>query len=730
VNVAARQRAVNFGLLFVAALLVLVALVTRGSVTSGELAARPNNVLAAWRQDDVSRLVIERGGKQIELERDAGDGAGESDWQLRKPIRERAEPHAVHQVLGALELMTWLRRFDAGEVKRQAFGFDAPELVVRLDMGSISYRLVVGKAAGDARYVEIGGDGIPERGAGLVAKDRIEELGVALDDLRSRSLVPYATTELSGIGVERSDDAYALRRTSYGAWQFRERHAGLRVSRRHAERMLSVLLAARAERFVEVRHAESSLAAAGAIRLTLTPDDASAPPAKLELGPECPEGEGLSLALRRAPDPVACCVPRTLFDAFSVPSTELVDTTAFFAEAAEVERLTAIDGADRMELVRVEQRFELRAPVAGKVELDAGNRRLEAMVSAQGELVAPPPGAFPEQRRVTIQAVSPLGVEAFEETLAIGPRQPNGDVLMRRKADGAVLALDPDVARLFRPDSTLLRSLNVLDVDRPDVAAVEVRAGDFHQRVERGENGTYRLTIPEGFEPDASASGALLDSVRALRAVRWIADRDDGSFGLEQPRIVVTLSLRDGDAGTRRHELRIGKTRGGATFATRGGDGAVFALDSATLETLQTWVVDRSLFMLETSAVKRLVLERGGERVVLERRAGRLAQSAGRPELSDGQIDAVASALDGLRAEAAIHLGPPAPTEGFADPTLRVDATLELPNGGERRVTYRVGAGDAWRNLSVYYVRRDDRPATYVIARALLAPVLGVLGGG
>jgi hypothetical protein len=122
-----------------------------------------------------------------------------------------------------------------------------------------------------------------------------------------------------------------------------------------------------------------------------------------------------------------------------------------------------------------------------------------------------------------------------------------------------------------------------------------------------------------------------------------------------------------------------------------------------------------------------LELRRGRRRLTFERRGNQLLQVAGEPRLTVDQLHAATQALADFHAESALHLGNPAPEEGFEKPLLEVAATLTRPDGEERRVSYRVGAGDAWRNMSIYYVRLDGQPATYAVARSRVAPLLALL---
>lgn len=706
---------------------------TRGSVTTEERESRARNVFGVWRPEDISRLVLERGSHRVVLERQAkNDGTPrddrDSEWWIAEPLRERAEPFAVHQLLSSLEVATWLERFGE-EQGTAARGLDSPRISVRVDMNGINYRLLIGEKSPrpDAYYARIGGDGVAETVTGLVRREVVDDLGIAVDDLRSHELSPYGQGELVALRLTGKRGGVALERRPRGAWFFTKAQGGLRASRDRVERLFSALLDARLQRFVDAADARRRLASSDdTLKLVLTPRERRAPSLALELGAPCPVDAALVLVLRRSPAEVAGCVRKTLFDALKPPSKDWVDRTPFFAEPDEIEELVIEDGRRRLELARVEQGFSLRAPVKGKVELDAGNQRLDAMASLRGELLpkeSMPPIELDARRRVTARAVSPLDAETVEETLLVG-RSADGRLLLRREQDGALLALDAESARLFEADATLIRSLQVLELEPSRLLSVDVRGSDLHQTLRRTQSGAYELEAPEGFSRDGALTSRLVDTLRSLRAVRWVADEARG-FGLDAPRIQVRLGIEDGDAGARQRELRVGSLTSGGAFASLDSDG-VFVIESATLETLTTWLIDRSVFMLDTDALNRLELERGPQRVVLSRRGNQLVQSEGSPDLTPDQIRSVTAALADFYAEAALHVGPPDRREGFERPLLRVSAELTRPGGGARRVAFRVGAGDAWRNVSVYYARLDGGNASYAVARSRVTPLLGV----
>lgn len=736
------QSVADVALAVAAVALSVLVFATRGSVTTSERESRAQNVFTVWRPDEITRVVLERGVRRVMLERTAReqnarepapDTAPENDdttWWITEPLRERAEPFAVHQLLSSLETATWLERFDEQQAAL-ARGLDAPRISVRVDMDGISYRLLVGDASArrDAYYARIGGDGVPERVTGLVRREIVDDLGIAVDDLRNRELVPYGPREISRLQLQGPGSDLEIERSAQGTWLLSKRRGGLRANRSRVEHLFAELTDARLERFTDPAEAEKRLLQHGSVvKLTLAPKQRGKAELVLELGAPCPSAPDLVLVLRRAPAKMAGCVRKALAGALHVTSQDWVDHTPFFAQPDEIEELEIEDGKRRLDLVRVEQSFSLRAPVSGKVELDAGNQRLSALANLRAELLPEKEATmleFDAKRRMTARAVSPLDGETAVESLLF-TRRADGNLVLRREQDGALLAVDAQSAALFDVDATLIRSLQVLEIEPSQVLSIDVRSTDLHQTLKRTEGGVYELEAPEGYTRDGALASRLVDTLRSLRAVRWVSDQARG-FDLDAPRIRVLLQTGGGDAGARQRELRVGAPTSGGAFATLDADG-VFVVDPATLETLTTWVLDRSIFVLDTPSLRRLTIERGTERVVLSRRGDDLVQVAGSSRLTVDQISAATAALEDFYAEAALHLGPPVPAEGFARPTLVVDAELTRQNGETRRVAFQVGAGDAWRNVSIYYARRDGREATYAVARSHVTPLLGVFG--
>ena len=88
-------------------------------------------------------------------------------------------------------------------------------------------------------------------------------------------------------------------------------------------------------------------------------------------------------------------------------------------------------------------------------------------------------------------------------------------------------------------------------------------------------------------------------------------------------------------------------------------------------------------------------------------------------------VAAAIEALSSLRAEAALHTGPPRPNEGLSEPALTVTIEPSAGHGAPR--VFRIGSGDNYEDRSVRYGRAGSIDATYVIADSKLRPLFDLL---
>src|SRR4029453_4731981 len=102
---------------------------------------------------------------------------------------------------------------------------------------------------------------------------------------------------------------------------------------------------------------------------------------------------------------------------------------------------------------------------------------------------------------------------------------------------------DPTSARALLPDATLMKSRAILDFTQYELRSIEIKTPRVTQRLLRAGSGAFTLEAPKGFDVDSGLASDLVEAVRSLAAERWVSDRDDGSFGLQKPNTVLTVTL-------------------------------------------------------------------------------------------------------------------------------------------------------------------------------------------
>jgi hypothetical protein len=726
-------RRVDAVLVVLALLLSGVVVWDRGRVTTVEAESRKRQLFDAWRADEIARIDITTPERHVVLAA-LEDPDGERSWSLSEDgLEVEADEQAVGQFLVSLEFASWERRLEAPDAAE--LGLTQPAAVITLDMGKLHYVLRLGGEApspAGARYVEVEG-GARGRQAYVITKELAGELLPAPGELRSRSLVPYLSVEVRAFVV----GDVRIERGGWGgrtAGQFAltapasalpAGRAKVRVDRRALDGWIGVLSRVKADRFIAAPEADPP----GALTVELVPLEAGKATGRLVLGgPGAPCGDGEALVVRRAPDPTAGCVAADAVEKLRVDAEALVDRHVLGTAEGDVIELRLEGGGKKVELARKEAGWHMRSPVDGPTDAESANSLLEQMGRARGEIVGAddlaalgldPPAA--EVRITGLPERVAAGATDRVETVQIGAAA-GGFVHVRRADDGVVLRLGADVGQTFLPRPGALRSTLVHEVALEAVRELATDCRGRKQRLERVKPGTWVLRAPEGtgLDADQSAPSELTEKLRELRALRWAADAADPSHRLEEPWCTLSLGVGEGD-GARTLVVRLGAETTGGYYATADDDPAVFVAPRALGTAGSEWLLDRMALLVDADHLEAVKIVRGEARLELARQGDRLLAVN---DPSDPRGDLVESVLSALVAEAVVGLGAPRPEAGFDEPLLRIEVRR---TAGERPLLLLVGKGDVFRDTSVFFVRRADVDATFVVAQQRLRPLLEAL---
>jgi hypothetical protein len=302
---------------------------------------------------------------------------------------------------------------------------------------------------------------------------------------------------------------------------------------------------------------------------------------------------------------------------------------------------------------------------------------------------------------------------------------------MRRADDGALLRVDRAVARRFEPHVVVLRSLAEarVAVDPGAVVAMDDSCTSTPERLELA-GGSWKARGPAAFDVDAVAVTDLLSALSRARADAWGAESDDGTFGFGAPgACAVRLTLAsDADGAAAR---QVGLVFGASADADARdvgahaiGDPRVFLAPRVLREIAAHPAVDRGRFRIDPVNLSRVVLARGGAKLVLARPsgAGRLVRVG--VASGDAEDDKLETALAGLYAQSALHVGPPSPAEGFDNPILEIELVPAPDSRASSGTRLTFGAPVHESAVDGYFARASGVEATFLVARHLVDAIL------
>ena len=691
-----KRHATTLVLLLLAVVLGLWLWLDRDKVTEGERQRRENNVFSAWRREELSRLEIAHEGETIVLERDA---KADKPWRMTSPRSERVDQAAAERLTTTFEFATRVRKV----AEDADLGFDAPRATGSVTMGPLVFRFVLGGPSPrpeGSSYLRVD-DGAPF----VASKELTDALLAHSDTYRDRTVVPYLSLELARFELKHAGGGFVVERTDERS--FKVQGPGVVASRSALDKVWGALAEMRAEAFPKDADADR-LTANPQLSILMTPKEAGKPAGELVVGDPCPGHPNDVVVLRKQPTRVAACAPKGAIDALLAITPEaLVDRKPFSFRHDEIEelRLEAIGGdagatgvdagaAPRvLELARRGTGFHQREPVDRELtaeEADAASELLSRIEHGTADSVVAGGGPFAPIARARVRSGD------HEEVVEVGPfpaspaaasapdagASRDRSVTLRRVRDDARLVVSPALARRLVPRATSVRPRALLAETRR-VQRVVLRCGTPQELVDDGSG--LKLVEPPGYETDGSIV-QLVDGLVRGKVLLWVADADDGSFGIgsrdADDACRVVLSFVDGNAPA---TVRFGGEGEGGVYGMVDGRPEVFVAPLALRELARRVYVSHGALRAEPASVESV-------KVV----------SKGRP-VTGRDPSALRAAVGGLFADRVVALG--STDVGAVD----VELTIALAEAGAtKRVTCsapRVTPTGPWRKCATTGVK-------------------------
>jgi hypothetical protein len=478
----------------------------------------------------------------------------------------------------------WKREIPKGSVDRAAFGLDAPRETIEIAMGDVSLSLAIGGPASiaDETYAEV-----KDRGIYAISSKLAAQVLPTLDDLRSKSFVPYLSIDLTHISLRGEGGDRDLDRATWGGGRgsgFRIAGGGIRADADTVDRMFVAFGKMQAGAFLDDKEAEK--ASTARVTLTLTPRQG--PNAVIVLGGPCPTKKNSVIAIRKEPTVLSACVPDSVMEPLSQPKTAFEDKHVIGANIDELVELEVKDGDKKLDIARSGSGFKMRAPVDKMVSGDRGNALIGDMLLVKGD-IAPdeaPLDGTPIEVTVHSAGGAMPGTSDVDraEDIAIYPAKPDKDQpeLLRstvlRKEDGRKLFVSASLLHAYAANDLLVRDLSVMKELPDDVTDLTIEAPGRKQVVKRTDHG-FDLLEPKarGLLADTGFAANLANSVARIETARWVAEKDDGTFGLGSPRVSIVAAIAaKGDKPARTVHVSIGARTDEGSYAKIDTDPAVF----------------------------------------------------------------------------------------------------------------------------------------------------------
>lgn len=523
-----------------ATLLGYVLVFERDSVTSQELASRAGRVLPSFVREKVERIVVQRKGKEVVLERKR-DAEGLGNFALVAPLKAGADGDATDRLLGELEWLSARRTLEANAEELARYGIDKPRFRVSYTVAGSRHVLAIGRddVHGEGLYVRV--DDEPH--VYVVPKTLLEVIDHEPTHFRDKALFADLTTAwATKLEVRGGPRPHVLVKDA-GHWWLEDAKAKRFADEKRIGDVLSALSSLRAARDVEPEQrakAEQALATQSlTVAASMVPDEAredkQAKAFTLEVGGACGEQtkERYARAATVGGEPRYVCIGEEELKPFALGELELVEPRLFRATPSDVERFVLLRGKEQLAWRRDGAGW--KSDVEAPADRDAIEGWLKDLATARALRTAPLAG-FEERGKLRLELVGDQ-----HEELAYGALAIDGTLPVRRGDEALIVSFPSSVHDRLTPLRDRFVPLQPWASHQPsDVVRFSARANG-KQRHGTLEGGAWRS------EPaiDQLRVRELVRALIALEAHAYVTDRARPEHGFAaEPQL--ELGLRDG----------------------------------------------------------------------------------------------------------------------------------------------------------------------------------------
>jgi len=443
-------------------ILVIVAL---ASGVGASLPWRKQSVSAQSAESLLPRLVdgepdflsLSRGGREVRLLRRAGTT---DSWFAPLPVTVPGDSATIKAVISALRGIRVIRRIERApnSVARNLtdLGLDPPRFAWHLSVGGNELTLSFGEQVSDfrgGRYLTLSG---PLSAAGFifVVDANSAALDLTPEQVIDSRLVHANDDDVREIVFESAQAAFHARSNDEVDHWFEVEQPHLRLENAKIAQLLNEVSLLKGKHFMNLAQFTPQRGQPSAVLRLVLPAREIA----VELMSPCAEAPGLTTA--RVSDngtAVACADFSPLLAILSQEAETWRDTRLFTLRTDQVESVRTSFRGERTDLRREGTAFAMEGKNSVQVDIQAGNEFLTALLAARGQVVSTKSPLsrllFASGDYLQIRSSVMGKQDEYQEKLLVGPLTADGDRLVKRAEDDAVLRISEATAELLRMDA-------------------------------------------------------------------------------------------------------------------------------------------------------------------------------------------------------------------------------------------------------------------------------------
>ncbi len=544
--------------------------------------------------DRVSRFRMERGDFILECRKEQGV------WRIIEPIEARADSGYIERLLIGLETFEQGQVITTDDLKKSGltftdYGLDLPRIQLAFEGRGFTQTVSIGRDVPGSGALFLAVDDVPS--IVTTNSDLMALLPEQVDELRDRRLFHRDPARVNRVEINTQDGFLRIVRRDDGSWVLRQ-PIEARADTRGIEELIGSIMSWRVEHYVTDDVSDKAVYGldepAGEVSFAFGPDGFVR---TLQIGTTVDGDDSLRYVMIRNESSVMAMLTADTRD-LRVRVDELRDRRLVTFPEESIHGIRVSRGDRVVELWSEKEQWQITSP---RNWLAAKDRIAALLNDFKGNIVlafSPIPEddetetEFWEIAFFRKQETSASDEDQQKPSLVLRTdrRLSNaGHLILRRDDDQWLYHVAPEILKHVSLQPVYYRDPVLLQISENNVSYVEITRDDRKQRIDRIDDQKFRPVLTdETVSASLMPNAGLFSQLANLTALEMFMaeERDMATYGLDEPRAVVTVGLR-GDSGISKTIL-IGKQEEDGTgyYARIRGQEVIAILSEHTVKTL------------------------------------------------------------------------------------------------------------------------------------------------